>query len=454
MERLKTVLTKAQFKTTISSAMINSDPGKRAVFTGCRKDADNSAFGLIGKIAEHSAGRNLLDYGVWLDFSFPHVIGVFGARGSGKSFDLGIIAEALANLNTITVGNVPSMATVVFDVQNQFWTLGLKPSKNLPEDKEHLKIIEKWGLSPQQVSNLNLWLPSGCNTNLPEVNYFKLSPAQLLDSDWLSLLELERYTPMGQALLALLSERNDGDVEYLAARALPSNRVLSSFQQSTIDGLRWRLQALAHTDLVGEPGIDATNLLKPSTTSILLLRDLPESLRSLVIGALMRIFSSRMGNYHQSRRVARRHEGVEMPSEDFPERVWVILDEAHVVVPSYTRTAATEPIVDYVKRGRDSGLSLVFATQQPSAIDHRLMSQVDLTLTHSLGFDSDLQAAIGRMPTRTSVDYEKAGFKIPSLGDAIRLLDTGVSFVADSANGRVFISQMRCRLTAHGGNTP
>ena len=38
----------------------------------------------------------------------------------------------------------------------------------------------------------------------------------------------------------------------------------------------------------------------------------------------------------------------------------------------------TGPLVDYVKRGRDAGLSLIFATQQPSAVNSKLMSQVDI----------------------------------------------------------------------------
>lgn len=125
-----------------------------------------------------------------------------------------------------------------------------------------------------------------------------------------------------------------------------------------------------------------------------------------------------------------------------------------MIAPREGKTAATDPIVDYVKRGRDAGLSLVFATQQPSAVDNKLMSQVDMTLTHALGFEADLQAAIARMPTRASVSYERSGFKLPSMADAIRSLDPGEAVVADAANGRVFIVKIRPRLSAHGGNTP
>ena len=112
------------------------------------------------------------------------------------------------------------------------------------------------------------------------------------------------------------------------------------------------------------------------------------------------------------------------------------------------------PLIDYVKRGRDAGLSLVFATQQPSAVNHKLLSQVDLTLTHTLGFEADLNAAVARMPTRTAVDYEIDSQKVGSLKDVIRSLRPGEAVVADGFSDRIFVAKIRPRVTAHGGSTP
>jgi DNA helicase HerA-like ATPase len=117
-------------------------------------------------------------------------------------------------------------------------------------------------------------------------------------------------------------------------------------------------------------------------------------------------------------------------------------------------TAATGPLVDYVKRGRDAGLSLIFATQQPSAVNSKLMSQVDITITHTLGFETDLSAAVARMPTRTSVEYEIDNQKVSALSDVLRSLRPGEAVIADGASGRVFIAKMRPRVSAHGGATP
>lgn len=453
MKRTKKVITSAKFRTNESAALLNAQDTTRAVSIGCRIDEATNAMGLIGKVSEQSSGKNILDFGVWTDLSFPHVIGIFGTRGTGKSFDLGVFAECIGGVKEVVSAPPPSTAVVLFDVQNQFWTLGLQPSKDLPEDKLHLESLTQWGLEPSCLDDVNLWLPCGCETSLSGTKEFRLAPSQLEATDWLALLELERYSPMGQAMIALINDGGTNDPVSLANRA-QQGRTLSNFQQGTIDALRWRLQSLANTDLVGEKGgIDVSQLLVPGRVSVLLLRDLPESLRSLAVGVLMRLFATRMGTYHQKRRVVRRLGG-RVSEENLPERLCVIIDEAHVIAPREGKTAATEPIVDYVKRGRDAGLSLIFATQQPSAVDNKLMSQVDLTLTHALGFESDIQAALARMPTRASITYERSGFKLPSLADAIRSLDPGEAVVADSANGRVFVVKIRPRLSAHGGNTP
>lgn len=448
------VVTSAAFKTGESSSFLHFDGRSRALIVGRRSGDHDAAVGLIGKVIEHSGGSNLLDFGVWCDIGFPHVMGVFGTRGTGKSFDLGVFIESVSGLPGTYYGNLPASATVLFDIQDQFWTLGFVPSPDLVEDQAHIRALRTWGLEPTPVPNVQLWVPPGMSTSLPAPRVLRLSPAQLSVDDWLGLLELDRYSPMGQAMLTLLrtsSSPSEGP-HSLAERCQPSG-ILSGFQSGTVDGLRWRLQAIGETDLVGEPGVDVGELLIPGQTSVLLLRRLPESLRALTVGVLLRLFNHTMSTTQHERKIARRLGG-NIGTSVLPERLWVVLDEAHTVVPREGRTAATPAVIDYVKRGRDAGLSLIFATQQPAAVDNRLMSQVDLTLTHALSFESDLQAAEARMPTRSSIVYERAGFALPSLGDVIRSLNPGEALLADANSGRIVAVRIRPRVTAHGGNTP
>ena len=445
------VITTARFVTKDTGALLNRKTDSRVVTVGCRADESSAGLGYFGKVVEQSAGTSVLDYGVWCDLCYPHVIGIFGTRGSGKSFDIGVLAEDIGGANGVTTGEVPSATSVIFDIQNQFWTLGFAPDPSLSEDLEQIASLESWDLVPSALQ-LRTWTPAGCPPVLRTSQTFRISPSQLTGDDWLALLEVDRYSPIGQALLTLIKESENHDPVDLVA-SIPACTALAAFQSATVDALLWRLQALAETDLVGSPGVTVDDFLQMETVNIVLLRDLPDSLRALCVGVLTRLLVARMSAYHQARRVARRlHEDI--PTSDLPDRLWLFIDEAHTVVPREGRTAASAPVVDAVKRGRDAGVSAVFATQQPSAVDSRLMSQVDMTVTHALGFESDLQAAVARMPTRNNVEYARSGFAMPSLGDTIRCLGPGEAILADSTNGRVFALQIRPRVTAHGGNTP
>ena len=219
--------------------------------------------------------------------------------------------------------------------------------------------------------------------------------------------------------------------------------------------MRWRLESLAKTGVIEKHGIGIDELLNAGELSIVLMRNLGDSIRALIVGVIARLVADRMGRVQQARKVARRTgEKIKADNGSLAKKVWIVLDEAHVLIPSDGMTPATGPLIDYVKRGRDAGLSLVFATQQPSAVNSKLMSQVDLTLTHMLGFEADLTAAINRMPTRNTVDYEVDNESTPSVGDVIRSLAPGEAVLADSASGRVLLVKIRPRCTAHGGETP
>ena len=450
MRKMPKVISQARFATTESSGSLNINSVSQSILIG-HKSQDSLISGFVGKAAERSTGHSILDYGIWLDLAFPHVIGVFGARGSGKSFTLGALLECLTGLGEVVDGKVPSAAVVILDVQNQFWTLSLAPNEGLPEDRQHLEDLRRWKLSPAAAEKVVFWTPCQPDEHLSDAKVFRISPSDLREDDWLAVLELERYSPMGQALVELLQNSNECDPAALAEMARPS--ILQSFQSSTVDSLRWRLEAIAKMGLIGKPGVDVGDLLQPGRINVMLLRNLPDNMRALTSGVLSRILATCMINHHQALKVAKRR-GIKIPDSGLPKRLWLALDEAHVIVPGEGRTPASEPLIDYVKRGRDSGLSMVFATQQPSAVDNKLMSQADITFTHKLGFEADIQAAIKRMPADSSHLYKQEGRPISSLGGVIRALTPGEALVADSESGRIFVQRTRPRLTAHGGNTP
>ena len=59
-------------------------------------------------------------------------------------------------------------------------------------------------------------------------------------------------------------------------------------------------------------------------------------------------------------------------------------------MPSERRTSAGEMLVRFVREGRNYGLSFMVATQQPTALDRRLLARVDTIIAHKLTVQGDI----------------------------------------------------------------
>src|SRR5439155_15740078 len=110
---------------------------------------------------ENTAGKNYLSADAWLDVTFPHVVYVTGTRGSGKSFDLGVLIEGVSQLrqsSPIQNGVLP-ICSVVIDTQSQFWTLNYPPNPGVRENKAQLDELARWNIKPNSLRNCRLFLP-------------------------------------------------------------------------------------------------------------------------------------------------------------------------------------------------------------------------------------------------------------------------------------------------------
>jgi len=134
-------------------------------------------------------------------------------------------------------------------------------------------------------------------------------------------------------------------------------------------------------------------------------------------------------------------------------RTWLLMDEAHVLAGNEEPSVAREALVKYAKEGRNYGLSLGLATQQPGALDSRLMSQVETAIIHQFTDHRDANTATqvirSPVPATVAVDGEET-----DLITLLRRLTQGVAaFSCGNAPSmsRVCITGMRPRISAHGG---
>jgi hypothetical protein len=119
---------------------------------------------------------------------------------------------------------------------------------------------------------------------------------------------------------------------------------------------------------------------------------------------------------------------------------------------------ARQALENFCLLGRNYGLSLVLATQRPlaTAISTKVRSQVDLQIIHRLLTHDDISVSelnlLALYPREVTDGHRDLDF--PQL---VRSLDRGQAIISASHArareilDRIFVAQIRPRITVHGG---
>lgn len=432
----------------------------------------------LGKLAEAGGMRRL-----WLDISGEQVVAVLGKRGTGKSYTLGVLIEGLASgrgESQLAKLQTPR-ASLVLDIMDIFWTTQIGLSSVGPPElvKQHSHMTRE-GLSTGQLA-VDVWIPSGFeNEHLDPagVRSLRVQASDLELDDWGALFEVDIYTePRGMLIADVISHvaqqgysRRDGErigrVEKFGFQDLlacldEDVDIANNYRSETIRSIRQRLTTLASLPLFAGPTTPLKELLHPFRASILMLGRLPDSLKKVLVSVLLRrlMRERRDASFAQkrldldSRLGEDEARGLTQLVEESVPRTWVLMDEAHVLAGADEPSGARDVLVKFAKEGRNYGLSLALATQQPSALDSRLMSQVETLIVHQLTAPHDASVATRNMrspePSVTRVD----GKALDTQG-LVRRLARGVAvFSCGNAPrlNRFCITSIRSRVTAHGG---
>lgn len=455
-DRFAKVIERSDYGTSDHIVKINHVARGNNVIVG-RMKANESTENLIyiGKILENTAGTNLLGADVWLDISFPHVIYITGTRGSGKSFDLGVLVEGISKLSKESPiqENSESITSFVIDTQSQFWTLGYEPNGKVPANAGQISELSQWNIKPNSIADLALFIPAGSESTTGNEHVFSLAPDQVSHEEWCALIGQDVYSPQGHVLGATLDNLvSDFGVDDMM-NYIEADRNWRNVADVTRQAALYKLTDIHKTKLFQKNGFRLSDILIPGRCNVFMLRDLRDIDKSLVTSIIARQLFTIMGQHHRREKHKAFFEK-DTSSTPFPSKVWLVIDEAHVVAPSDRDMPARDALVEYVKRGRDAGLSLVLATQQPSAIDDRILSQVNMAFTHRLAFQSDISAAVSRVPTKSLQALKLKGTEVKEFADMIRILDAGECFLGDQATGRALLVKIRPRVTSHGGYSP
>jgi hypothetical protein len=317
---------------------------------------------------------------VGLDLDRPHAALVVGKRGYGKSYTLGVLAEAAAR--------AAGVAPVVVDPMGVFEGL----------------------TAPAGGGGAGAAEPVPARVVTPTV-----APDAVPPPAWPTLLGLDPDSPAGSLCRTVAGEATGESLAAWAARVAAADATRSA-RRTVRNGLR-----LADSWGVFDPaGLDADALLGGEATVL----DC-SGLCDAALGAVVRAVAH--GLY---RRCVEREP---------PRLPWLLVDEAHVVFDG----VAAPALRTLLTRGRAPGVSLVAATQRPSALPDVAHAQSDLLVAHRLTAGADVAALEAASPT-----YLRG-----TVADRLPT-EPGAALVVDDTTESVHGVAVRTRATPHGGDSP
>ena len=124
----------------------------------------------------------------------------------------------------------------------------------------------------------------------------------------------------------------------------------------------------------------------------------------------------------------------------------MFLDEAHEFLPMHEKTPASNALIQLLREGRQPGISMVLATQQPGVIHRDVMTQSDIILSHRLTNKKDMEALNEMMQSYLLEGITKSMNKLPG--------EKGAAILLDDSSERLYPMRIRPRFTWHGGEAP
>lgn len=418
-----------------------------------RDKSDKKVFGnkgliYLGKGYVTMGNYTSLSNRIWLDVVRTHVILIAGKRGGGKSYSIGVIAEELSDLPEEVKQNI---APLIFDTMGIFWTMKYKNEKE-PE------LLEDWGLKSKNLP-VSVWVPGGYfedyeKRGIPADNRFALAASELDIEDWLSMFQLEMISPISVLIQKTISELLKKEIYDLddIVEGLNQNKEASDDTKKSAIALfeaakSWRI--FAKRD---QKPTTIDDLIVAGTTTILDLSVYSSTstfnVRALVIGLISKkLFDQRLLARKKEEMQEIQH-GLDLSYQEKKETplVWLFLDEAHEFLPMNDKTPATNALIQLLREGRQPGISMVLATQQPGVIHRDVMTQSDIIISHRLTNKDDLNALNSMMQNYLIEGITKSMNNLPDL--------KGSAILLDDSSERLYPIRIRPRFTWHGGEAP
>jgi uncharacterized protein len=368
-----------------------------------------------------------------------------------NSYTMGVIAEGMADMPREIKENI---SVIMLDTMGIYWTM------KYPNKKDN-DLLQEWGLQGKGL-DIKIYTPTGYydeykEKGIPTDYPFSIKPSELAASEWLMTFGIEESEPVGvlieRVIHRLSEERRD---EYGLEDIERSLMEDEDADHNTRLAAKNRFSNAKSWGLFDREGTPLSSLAKGGQITVLdvsCYATMPGSwnVKNLVIGLVaQKLFIQRMvarkdEEFHDLHKAINPYSDDSSDEQDYP-LVWLVIDEAHEFLPVEGKTLATDPLVTILREGRQPGISLVLATQQPGKIHTDVMTQSDTVISHRITAKLDTEALGMLMQSYMRKGLTEELDQLPRL--------KGAAIIFDDTNERMYPIRVRPRFTWHGGEAP
>lgn len=398
--------------------------------------------GYLGKVLMSSGEKPVLGSKVLVDVARPHLVLICGKRGGGKSYTMSVFLEEMARLHPTVRQRI---SVVVIDTVGIFWSLKI-------EDKKNAESLAEWDLQPGK-TDVQVLVPKGKldfykKREMPIDGAFTLKASELEASEWLALFKMNWAEPAA----VLLSKSIDTLKETLGTY-YGIDDIITTVKKDPEAGkndkqaLINRLNSAKNWGLIEKQGTKIKDIVKPGRITVIDVSAYRQAIgmegtKDIIVALLgKRLFEERM--------LYRKEEEMKLVKGEKRESsmpiIWMFIDEAHMFMPKDEDSLALKVLLEWVRVGRQPGLSLVLATQRPNKLHPDAISQCDLFISHRMTSQPDIQAVSALRPSYMHQDFDRYYSEMPR--------SKGYALVIDDNTEKVWMIKVRPRFSWDAGVT-
>jgi len=375
---------------------------------------------------------------VHVDVLRPHIILICGKRGYGKSYTIGVFIEEISSLEQEIKNN---LGVIIIDTLGIYWT-------TKSADKKNTNQLKRWDLEPVGF-DIDLFVPKkfvqDYKNKKIQSKGFSIRVSELTPYHWCQLFDVKATDPLGIVITRAVLKMKERYSKFSISELLEciqndersGNHVKGAAENFLTTAKSW--------GVFDKDGVPVNELVKRGSVSVLDISRLPDPMLKDIVTSLIgeKIFEERVKERkaHEQKKM-----GIDVEEKGMP-MIWMAIDEAQLFMPNNKKTLGKDVFInEWMRQGRQPGLSLVMATQRPSALEPEVLSHSDIIICHRLTAQEDIDALSRIRPTYMHGNIKEA---IKKVGD-----ERGVALIVDDTSESSHVIKIRPRLSWHGGDEP